>query len=111
MTTRLLWLILFQCTLLVARANAAPDGENRCQAARSKAWSTYVRCEARVQQRYQMAGAALDGPDFKATFSFNASQCRMKYAKAWAGFSKEARLVNTSCQLARFVDNGDLTVT
>ncbi len=91
--------------LTTAHAKApapTPTAEDLCQAARAKAAGLYAACQQNAQSKWQLKA---DQPKFLAT----SSKCRVKYVATWAKL--QARLPTTSCAAARFVDNGDGTVS
>lgn len=90
-TTKRLVATSFAVLLLGASAQA---DEADCVAARYKAAGQYVRCEAKAAAK-EFHGAAF-------------LKCRQKYADAWTELG--AKYHETSCDGARFVDNG-LTIT
>ncbi len=92
----------FAAVLLTAMwinsAHAAITPEQKCQAGRAKA-------AGRLQACVQKEIAATFGDDLDQAAL---SSCRIKYANTW---NKLQLLVGTTCDVARFVDNGDGTVT
>ena len=93
--TTMLATAAFLLTTTAVRAD-----ETACQAGREKAAGTYASCQSKAK--------ATSLTDFaKAQIAFG--KCRVKYDAAWAKLV--AKNVGTSCAGARFVDNGDSTVT
>jgi hypothetical protein len=93
MTQRLACTVVLMAVLCAATARA--QDENGCMAARYGAAAKYALCEARA--------VALESPDF---FSL---KCRQTYDAAWGKVG--TKYPGTSCDVARFVDNGDGTIT
>ena len=82
----------------IGTVQAATD-EQKCLAGRAKAKGKYVQCvEKWLAKGY--GGGGLDAEKF--------GKCRIKYAGA---FTKLQELAGTPCALARWVDNGNGTVT
>ncbi len=81
-------------------AASASAGEGDCISARYKAAGKYADCETKVA-----AKEATTGRSFSELFL----KCRQKYADTWAKLV--AKYPGTSCEGARFVDNGDETIT
>lgn len=89
----------------MAQAKAKATAEQKCQAERAKAAGTYASCQQQAQAKLQTTG--FDFTKFEAA----ASKCRVKYAGTWAKLQAKAGLKGSSCAAARFVANGDGTVT
>jgi hypothetical protein len=84
---------------VATRASAAHTLEEKCQAARMRAAGVYVACQQNALATVQTGGL------LEAATSI----CRRRYTDKWANF--QTRFPATSCAAARFVDNGDGTVT
>ena len=87
--------VLFLMALVVLVAAPAHADEDGCIAARYAAFGKYLGCEAK---------AAAKGPSDSAFL-----KCRQQYAAAWTKLGP--KYPGTSCDGARFVDNGDGTIT
>jgi len=90
------------CITLAAPALASGDPEFDCRAGRYNAARHYVAC-------HQKAMWNLVSGRF---FSFaDLSKCSVKLASAWAKLQTRASGTGSTCDAARFLDNGDGTVT
>jgi hypothetical protein len=88
-------------------AHATKPPEERCQAARYRAAGAYAACIQRAAAKFETAlFSGLDQKFYDAT-----AKCRIRYAKAWSRLQAKVGLAGTTCSAARFVDNGDGTVT
>jgi hypothetical protein len=106
-------LMVVTCATLLwaGTALAAPTPQQKCDHARITAWKVYLSCMEAV--------LAKDATEGNVTFDENAAfaKCRHKYFKKWTGFQTNKYLKGSNCRnpdatpLARFVDNGDGTVT
>jgi hypothetical protein len=101
-------------TLLWAgTALAAPTPQEKCDKAHVTAWKAYVACVDGVLAKDAKGSLTTGGSDEFAAFA----KCRHTYFKKWTGFGKNAALKGSTCRnadgtaVARFVDNGDGTVT
>ena len=95
------------CVLVVAAASAAiASPEERCQGNRYVAAGTNVRCELKAAGKYY-ANGSLDVPKFQEA----AGKCAKLYTTTWLRLQGRARGTGSSCDAARFLDNGDGTVT
>lgn len=94
---------LFVVGLVASAAHAAATAAQACQAERAKAVGAYALCQRQAQAKLQTA----QNYDLLAGLS----QCRVKYTGTWAKLHKKGTLAASSCTAARFVDNGDATVT
>jgi hypothetical protein len=101
-------------TLLWAgMALATPTPQENCANARITAWKTYVSCVDRVVAKDASCDPTASCP---VTFDESAAfaKCRHTYFKNWTAFQTKMSLATSTCQPgggARFVDNGDGTVT
>jgi hypothetical protein len=82
-------------------ARAAPTDEQKCLSKRQKVIAKHQQCQQRHLTKYYLMA------DF-AKFDKTNRKCTVKFAKAWEGLQK---IPVAPCNLARFVDNGDGTVT
>jgi hypothetical protein len=94
---------LFVAGLVASAAHAAATAEQACQAERAKAVGAYALCQQQTQAKLQTA------PDYDLLAGV--SQCRVKCTRTWAKLQKKGTLAGSSCTAARFVDDGDATVT
>jgi hypothetical protein len=78
--------------------------EQQCEKGRYSAAAKYAQCQ------YKAFGADLAGGTF-ATFQSALSKCRVAYTSTWPALEKKAAGTGATCDSARFVDNGDGTVT
>ncbi len=85
-------------------ARAAGNSEQQCELGRYRAAAAYGACELKALAK-QLGGAEVD------TFTAAASRCRDKYRAIWAKLEVKASGSGSACDAARFVDNGDGTVT
>jgi len=98
-------LILMTGTLLLATAIASTAGatpEANCQTRRLSAAGSYARCQ-------EAALANLGGLGNFARLSTAMAKCSQAYTNKWANL--QTLFPSTSCAAARFVDNGDGSVT
>jgi hypothetical protein len=86
---------------LVGHAGAASP-EQKCQAKKYKAAGKYSACQARMQARFS-------NQDDTSFLGEKTPKCRAKYTATWAKL--QGQFPGTSCAQARFVDNGNSTVT
>jgi hypothetical protein len=96
-------LALAAAVLLVGASAVRALTEEQCQVSRAKAAGKYANC-------VQKALATFTFTPLKATVSVAAGKCVAKYAATWANLRKQSGGSGT-CAAARFVDNGDGTVT
>ncbi|HYB99066.1 MAG TPA: DUF1566 domain-containing protein [Candidatus Limnocylindrales bacterium] len=91
--------------LAVPPVAGARTAQEKCDQARLKAWSDFVKC--------QNAVLAKPGTGYMPR-TIATLKCRRKYFAVWEKFQSDGGLAGTTCQPsggARFVDNGDQTVT
>ena len=87
---------------VASMARAVPTPEDKCQASRFEAAGKYAACQ-------QNAQAALETTGNSTQFDTAVSKCRVNYTATWAKL--QAKFPTTSCGAARFVNNGNGTVT
>ncbi len=92
-------LAMAMVVLATTAASAAPTDEQKCQSGRAKEAGKYRKC---VQN--WLAKGYKGGPFDQVKLA----KCRIKYAGAW---TKLQTLTGTTCDAARYVDNGDGTIT
>ena len=105
---RLLSVALLSCAVVaVARPVEARPPEQNCRQVRYEASAKYLACEQRIfaklfggEDAYEIAG--FDAP---------LAKCRLKLAATWTKIHAAAIGTGTTCDHARFEDNGDGTVT
>jgi len=101
--------ILFSASHLLLSAAAASGAllpELKCQKARFNAAAKYLACHQKVVGKFNSGGFAGYLP-----FQAPISKCRVKYQAAWAKMQADAAGSGSTCDQARFTDNGDGTVT
>jgi hypothetical protein len=79
--------------------------EQQCEKGRYSAAAKYAQCQ------YKAFGSDLSGGIDFAGFQAALSKCRAAYASAWIALEKKAAGTGALCDSARFIDNGDGTVT
>ena len=90
--------------LLVARtANAKQTPEQKCQKGRYEAAAKYASCQQKAAAKYYGGGGA---PKYEDAVR----KCTASYAAMWPKLRKKASGTMTTCDAARFVDEGS-TVT
>jgi hypothetical protein len=93
--------------LLVSTSAAqAVDPESRCLSGRAKAAAKYTSCAQKALAKY-----SLIDPNFYGVYASEAQRCVTKYAATWARLQANAAATGSTCDAARFTDNGDGTVT
>lgn len=92
-------LVLTFVTIVIASNSNAATLEQKCLAGRAKAKGKYEACMQTTLTRFGTYGG-IDQTKF--------SKCRLKHAAALA---KLQELTGTTCDVPRFVDNGDGTIT
>jgi len=92
------------CVLAATTARAGGTPEQQCQAGRYKAAGRYAACEQKAMAK-RFGGGDLD------KFAAAVSKCRVKYAATWDKLQAQAMGSGSTCDAARFVDNGNGTVT
>jgi hypothetical protein len=85
-------------SLLLTAAVASAQNEDGCTSARYRAAGKYANCQAK----------AMAYPGSGTEYALLANKCAVHYANTW---SRLARYTGTSCDGARFEDNGNGTVT
>jgi hypothetical protein len=88
-----------------AQPGAPPDPEWQCRKSVHFAWGKYLGCQNRVLGK-RWANRYLD-----ASFDDALAKCRVKYTDSWSRILRAAYYTTSSCYGARFVDNGDGTVS
>jgi hypothetical protein len=88
-------------------AQAAPSAQEICMAGLLKAKAKYEKCVADWMSK-EYGGKA---PDQDKSVAKLAKKCRIKYAAEWTKLSSSPKLAGTTCDQARYEDNGNGTVT
>jgi hypothetical protein len=86
----------------VARAGLTP--EQQCQKARYDAAAKYAQCQGKALGK-------LFATNDLTSLQPALSKCRVKYTDTWVKLEVKAVGTGSTCDAARFVDNGDGTVT
>lgn len=98
--------ILVAAVLLGAASIAAASPEDRCQGNRYLAAANYARCQQKAAAKYYANGST-DVPKYQDA----GRKCTEAYATMWRRLQDRASGTGSTCDGARFVDNGDGTVT
>jgi hypothetical protein len=98
--------ILAAALLLGGAHIAAASPEDRCQGNRYFAAANYARCQQKAAAKYYANGGT-DVPKYQDA----ARKCTEAYATMWRRLQDRASGTGSTCDGARFVDNGDGTVT
>jgi len=92
--------------ILGATTMAAASPEERCQANLYFAAANYARCQQKAAAKYYANGGA-DVPKYQDA----ARKCAEANATMWRRLQDRAKGTGSTCDGARFLDNGDGTVT
>jgi hypothetical protein len=91
---------------VIAGAAQAADAEGLCQSGRAKAAAKYASCAQKASAKHNLTALA----DY-TIYTLASGKCVAKYAATWARLQAKAATTGSTCDGARFTDNGDGTVT
>jgi hypothetical protein len=96
-----LWVTVLVSLVAQSGTARAATAEEHCLKARHVAMAKYTACQHKALAAY--LGAAKDFSEFQQV----ASKCRVKLGKVWPKLQAKAAGTGSTCDNARFVDNGD----
>jgi hypothetical protein len=89
--------------------HAGGTPQQQCDAPRFKAAGKYVACQQKAAAK-EYSGRN-DPNAFDEPYQLAIGKCTLKYAAVWTKLQAKASGTGSTCDAARFVDNGDGTVT